>query len=167
MFYFTGDIVIKEEERNNKNRGKFRHFARQVSGSVYDVPEDNRVAFMYEKKCGRDFHVGQISFSLSDLNMKEPGYMFDSEYYPQISFIFVQRDCQGRGYGRLLLEESLKIMKTDQYKRPIRLQSAVDSVGFFEKCGFHTVGEPFDCNQSGSKLFKSLVNMELPSSFLK
>ena len=116
---------------------------------------------MYKTQYGQDFLFGQISFSLPDLNMKEPGTVFDSDYFPQISFMFVHRDFQGQGFGRQLLKQSLKMIKKTEHQRPVRLQSAFDSVGFFQKCGFVTVAEPFDCIHAGSRLFQTLVNMEL------
>lgn len=145
------------EERNNKIRGKFRHLARQVSGEVFDVPEDNKIIFIYD----RNFHVGQLSFSIPELSLKEPGISFDSEYYPQISFMFVHQDFQSCGFGKLMLKQAVSMIKAHCATRPIRLQSALEAVPFFEKCGFEIVNEPIHCFHSGSKLFKTLVNMEL------
>lgn len=156
----SGQVKIQLEEGNNKNRGKFRRFSREVCGAVYDVPEGHKVIFSYEKKNGKTHQTGQMSFSVADLYMKEPEECFDTEYYPQISFLFVHRDFQCQGLGRKLLEEGIKIIKQHCNCRPVRLQSGGDSVGFFEKCGFRAVAEPYQCADSGSRLFRTLTNMQ-------
>ncbi|XP_052776975.1 uncharacterized protein LOC128214511 [Mya arenaria] len=161
VLFNSGPTCIKLEGNVNKNRSKFRHFARQVSGEVFDVPEKNQVIFSYTKQHMKTFQTGQMSFSLADLSMESPEAMFDSEYYPQISFLFVHRDFQCQGFGTLLLNEGLKIVKNHCKSRPVRLQSAQDAVTFFQKCGFQIVGEPIDVMHCGSRLFKTLVNMQL------
>ncbi|XP_060556018.1 uncharacterized protein LOC132716711 [Ruditapes philippinarum] len=157
ILYFQDNIQITLEERNNKVRGKFRHLARQVSREVFDVPEENLILFAYEKQT----HVGQMSFSLPDMSLTDPGVTFDSEYYPQISFMFVLKDFQSMGFGRLMLNQALKMIAEVCSMRPVRLQSAIDAVPFFQKCGFQIVSQPIQCFHSGSRLFKTLVNMEL------
>ncbi|XP_045157214.2 uncharacterized protein LOC123523620 [Mercenaria mercenaria] len=157
LLYCQGNVQLKLEERNNKIRGKFRHLARQVSGEVFDVPEENLIIFVYDKQ----FHVGQLAFSLPDLSLTEPGVSFDSEYYPQLSFMFVHQNFQSCGFGRLMLNHAVNMIKERCKTRPVRLQSAEEAVLFFEKCGFKTVGDPIHCFHSGSRLFKTLVNMEL------
>ena len=117
--------------------------------------------FSYTSKHMHTFQTGQMCFSLADLSMKSPDIMFDSDYYPQIAFLFVHRDFQCQGFGSMLMKESLKMIRHHCSERPVRLQSAIDSVEFFEKCGFHAVAEPFDVMHCGSRLFRTLVNMEL------
>lgn len=157
----AGPVKVKLEERNNRSRSKFRHFSRQVCGEVFDVSDNNQVIFSYEEKYQKSFQTGQMSFSLADLSMVEPEDCFDTEYFPQISFLFVHRDFQCQGFGSLLIKEGIKIIKDHCNFRPLRLQSARDSLGFFEKCGFHIVAEPYECWHTGSRLFKTLVNMQM------
>lgn len=157
LLFAPDKIQLQQEERNNRVRGKFRRLARQVAGEVFDVPEDNKIIFAYEKS----LHVGQISFSLANLLLQEPGHMFDSDYYPQITFMFVLQDFQCYGVGRQMLQQAADMMRKHCPNRPVRLQSAENAVAFFEKCGFKVVSEPIECFHSGSKLFRTLVNMEL------
>lgn len=154
-------MKIKLEERNSKSRGQFRRFARQVCREVFDVPENNKVVFSYENRNSMTLQTGQISFSLADLDMREPETHFDTEFFSQVTFLFVHPDFQMQGYGRLLLQEGLKIMKDHCVSRPVRLQSAWDAVGFFEKCGFKVMSEPLECCHSGTRLFRTLVNMQM------
>ncbi|KAH3697130.1 hypothetical protein DPMN_084617 [Dreissena polymorpha] len=161
ILYQSGDITVKLEERNNNTRGKFRNFSRQVAGEVFDVPENNQVIFAYKTQYTNLVQTGQMCFSCANLNMKNPETLFDSEYYPQVAFLFVHRDFHCQGFGKLLLSEGLKIIKTMSGDRPVRLQSAWNAVGFFEKFGFHMVAKPFETMHGGSNLFKFMVNMEM------
>ena len=95
------------------------------------------------------------------MSLTDPGVTFDSDYYSQITFMFVHQDFQSFGIGRLLLNQTLKMVSAVCSTRPVRLQSAVDAVPFFEKCGFKIVSKPIHCFHSGSRLFKTLINMEL------
>ena len=155
-------MSIKQAKPINKNKAKFRHLARQVSGEVFDVPEDDLILFCFKQEYTNSVLVGQISFSLSDLRKTEPAVNFDSEYYSQISFLFVHKDFQCLGYGKMLMEETLKIIRSHDHCRPIRVQAAEEAVPFFEKLGFYVVGQPIKCVHSGSRLFRTIVNMELP-----
>ena len=159
--FIAGDITIKKAKRDNKNRGKFRHLARQVSGEVFDVPEENVILFIEKQEYSNAVLVGQICFSVADLSLTEPSSCFTTEYFPQISFLFVHKDFQCCGFGRTLMEEAIKVIRSHDQHRPIRLQAGEDAVGFFEKLGFVIQGEPIRCVHSGSRLFRTLVNMEL------
>ena len=164
FFCISGALTITKVSRNNKNRGKFRHLARQISGEVFDVPEDNLIIFATKQEYSNTVLVGQICFSVADLSLTEPANYFDSEYYPQISFLFIHKDFQYCGYGTMLMQEALKIIRSHDSSRPIRVQAAENAVQFFEKLGFSVQGEPVHCVHSGSKLFRTIINMELCQS---
>ncbi|KAL4236745.1 hypothetical protein ACF0H5_005129 [Mactra antiquata] len=155
--YLRGNTEVILENAGYKNKRKFRNLARQVSGEGYDIPDNNEVLFVYEKK----FLAGELCFLHADLSLKEPETCFDSPFFPQISFMFVHQDFQQYGYGKLLLKQALDLINEQSPSRPVRLQSAMNAVSFFEKCGFKVVGEPMQCFPDGSHLFRTLVNMEL------
>ena len=157
----SGDVTIKQAKPINKNKAKFRRLARQVSGEVFDVPEDDLILFCYKQEYTNSVLVGQISFSLSDLRKTEPASHFTTDYFSHISFLFVHKDFQCIGYGKMLMEETMKIIRSHDSSRPIRVQAADEAVPFFEKLGFCVVGEPIKCVHSGSRLFRTIVNMEL------
>ena len=125
------------------------------------MPEDNLILFCFKQEYANSVLVGQISFSLSDQKKTEPACNFDTEYYSQISFLFVHKDFQCLGYGKMLMQEALKIIRSHDQCRPIRVQAAEDAVSFFEKLGFNVVGQPIKCVHSGSKLFRTIINMEM------
>ncbi|XP_021379037.1 uncharacterized protein LOC110466682 [Mizuhopecten yessoensis] len=151
---------VKEEVRNNKNRHRFRQIAREVCGEVFDVPEDNRVLFAYQKHHGKETLIGEISFQLANEKLTSPGVPFVSEYFHQVTFMFVKYDFQGIGIGRRLVSKALKIM-TEKSARPIRVQSAEKAVGFFEKMDFVCQCEPIE-SLCGVNLFRFMYNMERP-----
>ncbi|XP_033738560.1 uncharacterized protein LOC117326068 [Pecten maximus] len=151
---------IKEEIRNNKNRHRFRQLAREVCGEVFDVPEDNRVLFAYQKLRGMETLVGELSFQLANEQLTSPGVTFNSDYFHQVTFMFVKYDFQGMGIGRRLISKVLKIM-TEKSVRPVRVQSAEKAVGFFEKMNFVCQCEPIE-SLCGVHLFRFMYNMERP-----
>ena len=125
------------------------------------MPEDNIIIFATKQEYSNTVLVGQICFSIADLSIREPAVYFYTEYYPQISFLFIHRDFQCSGYGTMLMHEALKIIKSHDSSRPIRVQAAESAVSFFQKLGFTVQGEPIHCVHSGSRLFRTIVNMEL------
>ncbi|XP_048255858.1 uncharacterized protein LOC124111770 [Haliotis rufescens] len=172
-------MEIQLRDRSNKVRYEFRLVAREVTHEVYDVPEDNQVLFAYqfERQTRGPSHVlelaqlsgggrrhqvacGALSFSLADRSMDEAGSMFDSSFYHMITFLFVKPEHQRTGVGRQLMQAALKHMAAHEPSRPVRVESALGAAYFFEKLGFVRVGEPFETVCSGSRLFRSMVNME-------
>lgn len=154
-------IEIKREERTNSNRTKFRKLSREVCGEVCDIPENNYVIFVYEKRPSKVSLIGEISYQFCDLNMDTAGSNFDSEYYSQITFMFIKEDYQLQGIGKKLVENVLNDFKSHDKIRPIRIQSAGRAVGFFEKLGFVKVGNIME-TVCGISVFRFMQNMELP-----
>lgn len=93
--------------------------------------------------------------------MDSPGSNFDSEYYSQITFMFVKEDYQLQGIGKKLVKKVLNEFKSHDKIRPIRIQSAGRAVGFFEKLGFVKVGEIME-TVCGISVFRFMQNMERP-----
>lgn len=142
----------------NRSRPKFRQLSRDVSGEVFDIPEEHQVIFAYETLHGKITLIGAICYKTADSRLTDPDGTFDSEYYHVIAFLFVKGDFQGQGVGRQLLDRALLSMSSVS-SRPIRVQSAERAVAFFEKMGFVQVGQPFE-SMCGPRLFKFLYNME-------
>ncbi|XP_076104461.1 poly [ADP-ribose] polymerase tankyrase-1-like isoform X1 [Mytilus galloprovincialis] len=154
-------VEIKKEGRTNPNRAKFRKLSREVCGEVCDIPENNSVRFVYEKRPSKVSLIGEISYQFCDLKMDSPGSNFDSEYYSQITFMFVKEDYQLQGIGKKLVKKVLNEFKSHDKIRPIRIQSAGRAVGFFEKLGFVKVGEIME-TVCGISVFRFMQNMERP-----
>lgn len=153
----TRVIALKEEPRH-RSRPKFRQLSRDVSGEVYDIPEDHQVIFAYETLHGKTVLIGAICFRIADVQLTEPNTEFDSDFYHVIAFLFVKGDFQDQGIGRRLFEKAVTVMLSTT-KRPIRVQSAERAVGFFEKMGFVQVKPPSE-SMCGPRLFRFLYNME-------
>lgn len=158
MTYISKGQVSFREEPRNRSRPKFRQLSRDVSGEVFDIPEEHQVIFAYERLHGKSTLIGAICYKTADSCMTEPGATFDSEFYHVIAFLFVKGDFQGQGVGRQLLERAVTSMLS-KTSRPIRVQSAERAVSFFEKMGFVQIGQPFE-SMCGPRLFKYLYNME-------
>lgn len=152
-----GKVTFREEPRN-RSRPKFRQLSRDVSGEVFDIPEEHQVIFAYETLHGKSTLIGAICYKTADSRLTEPDSTFDSDYYHVIAFLFVKGDFQCQGVGRQLLDRAVLFMLSVT-RRPIRVQSAERAVAFFEKMGFVQVGQPFE-SMCGPRLFKFLFNME-------
>ena len=76
--------------------------------------------------------------------------------------MFVKKDFQLQGLGRKMVTKALLDIRSHDKTRPIRVQSAGDAVGFFEKLGFVKLGNHLQtiCVIS---LFRIMQNMELPN----
>lgn len=163
LFFFLsfvsnlGKVTFREEPRN-RSRPKFRQLSRDVSGEVFDIPEEHQVIFAYETLHGKCTLIGAICYKTADSRLTEPDSTFDSDYYHVIAFLFVKGDFQCQGVGRQLLDRAVLSMLSVT-RRPIRVQSAERAVAFFEKMGFVQVGQPFE-SMCGPRLFKFLFNME-------
>lgn len=163
LFFFLsfvsnlGKVTFREEPRN-RSRPKFRQLSRDVSGEVFDIPEEHQVIFAYETLHGKSTLIGAICYKTADSRLTEPDSTFDSDYYHVIAFLFVKGDFQCQGVGRQLLDRAVLSMLSVT-RRPIRVQSAERAVAFFEKMGFVQVGQPFE-SMCGPRLFKFLFNME-------
>lgn len=152
-----GKVTFREEPRN-RSRPKFRQLSRDVSGEVFDIPEEHQVIFAYETLHRKSTLIGAICYKTADSRLTEPDSTFDSDYYHVIAFLFVKGDFQCQGVGRQLLDRAVLSMLSVT-RRPIRAQSAERAVAFFEKMGFVQVGQPFE-SMCGPRLFKFLFNME-------
>lgn len=149
-----GKVTFREEPRN-RSRPKFRQLSRDVSGEVFDIPEEHQVIFAYETLHGKSTLIGAICYKTADSRLTEPDSTFDSDYYHVIAFLFVKGDFQCQGVGRQLLDRAVLSMLSVT-RRPIRVQSAERAVAFFEKMGFVQVGN----------LLKACVDLDCLSFFL-
>lgn len=117
-----GKVTFREEPRN-RSRPKFRQLSRDVSGEVFDIPEEHQVIFAYETLHGKCTLIGAICYKTADSRLTEPDSTFDSDYYHVIAFLFVKGDFQCQGVGRQLLDRAVLSMLSVT-RRPIRVQSA-------------------------------------------
>ncbi|KAI8478945.1 hypothetical protein Bbelb_433260 [Branchiostoma belcheri] len=158
-------LVIKEVERNNRNRRTFVQVSRDTCGENFSPGEDNRVFFGYQQHShphgqphfNQPIAVASVLPALPEDNHPSPN--FRSRHYHKLTFLFVKRDFQQMGYGRLMTEHIERAM-TSSLPRPIRVESAAKAVHFFERLGYSTVGEPVECVCAGTFLFRTLQNME-------
>ena len=79
-----------------------------------------------------------------------------------MTFMFVKKDFQLQGLGRKMVTKALLDIRSHDKTRPIRVQSAGDAVGFFEKLGFVKLGNHLQ-TICGISLFRIMQNMELPN----
>ena len=61
----------------------------------------------------------------------------------QLIQMAVEKEFQGRGLGRMLVKELIGFAR-EQEVREILIHSREDVTHFYEKMGFHIVGEPFE-----------------------
>jgi len=61
----------------------------------------------------------------------------------QLIQMAVEREFQGRGIGRMLVEQ-LIIFASENKVQEIQIHARDDVTAFYEQLGFETVGEPFD-----------------------
>ncbi|XP_064604752.1 uncharacterized protein LOC135470002 [Liolophura sinensis] len=156
-------VEIVEELRNSKTRHKFRQLARETSGEIFDIPEENSIIMAYDYMKGKITAVGGITFKLADTNKDKEDKQFLSDFFHHVTFLFVKSDYQGNGIGTRLMEQAK--MGTYLPARAIHVQSAQRAEGFFSKLGFVRCGDPLEIVYSGSHLFRTLINMELKESF--
>eukprot|EP00058_Branchiostoma_floridae_P008095 XP_002593583.1 hypothetical protein BRAFLDRAFT_88156 [Branchiostoma floridae] len=157
-------LIIREVERNNRNRRTFVQVSRDTCGENFSPGEDNRIFFGYQHTHPHEQpHTKQPIAVASVLPAlpedTHPSSNFRSRHYHMLTFLFVKRDFQQMGYGRHMTEHVQRVM-TSSLPRPIRVQSAAKAVHFFEKLGYTAVGEPIECVCAGTFLFRTLQNME-------
>ena len=69
----------------------------------------------------------------------------------------VLKDWRGRGAGRALLEALLDLAGKQRLER-VALSAQTHAIGFYERAGFHVVGEPFmDAGIPHRKMVKELL----------
>ena len=69
----------------------------------------------------------------------------------------VLKDWRGRGVGRALLQTLLELA-TRQGLARVTLSAQIHALGFYERAGFHVVGEPFiDAGIPHRKMVKELT----------
>ena len=69
----------------------------------------------------------------------------------------VLKDCRGLGVGRALLEALLDLAGKQRLER-VALSAQTHAIGFYERAGFHVVGEPFmDAGIPHRKMVKELL----------
>lgn len=163
LFLFLAEYYVKEETRSSKTGHRFRALSREVCGEIFDIPEDNKVIFAYERRNGKETTIGGLCFHPALRTITEPTEDFDSNYFHEITFMFVKGDFQGIHIGTKLFERSIKLMR-ERGNRPVRVQSAEKAVGFFEKMGFTMKSNAQIETMCGVGLFKVIYNMERPLS---
>ena len=57
--------------------------------------------------------------------------------------MWIEPDVENRGLGRQLLSQVLQILRQDRVHE-VTLHARAPVLGFYEKCGFHPVGELFE-----------------------
>ncbi|MBI1292058.1 GNAT family N-acetyltransferase [bacterium] len=83
---------------------------------------------------------------LSDGKPVATGRLFAFEGGGRIGRMAVMREARGLGYGRLIVEALLVEGRLRGWKRFV-LDAQVHAIGFYERCGFHVIGEEhLDCN---------------------
>lgn len=158
-------VEVVEELRNSKTRHKFRQLARETSGEIFDIPEENSIIMAYDYVKGKITAVGGLTFKLADTHYDKEDEQFLSGFFHHVTFLFVKSDYQGNGIGSRLMEQAVQKMRSQLPERPIHVQSGIRAEGFFSKLGFVRCGDPLEIVYSGSHLFRTLVNMELKENF--
>ncbi|KXJ27918.1 uncharacterized protein LOC110232954 [Exaiptasia diaphana] len=146
-------INIYEVANNVKNRRTFRTIARDICGESMEPARDLTIVLFgdlgNETRCVASCRSADESVTDSK----------DRHFYHWIDFLFVHKDFQGHGYGThmvLHMEQMLRL----KLKRPVRVESAERSVGFFQKLGYRLVGRPEMSVFPSCHLFKVLQLME-------
>ncbi|RKS00683.1 GNAT family N-acetyltransferase [Flavobacterium sp. 102] len=74
--------------------------------------------------------------------------LFEDKAQSQIRGMAVLENNQGKGFGRLLVEHSEKILETQNVSL-IWFNARENAVGFYEKMGYEIIGKPFDIPDVG------------------
>ncbi|MEK8180564.1 GNAT family N-acetyltransferase [Flavobacterium buctense] len=74
--------------------------------------------------------------------------LFEDKKQTQIRGMAVLENNQGKGYGRLLVEHSEKILKT-QNTPLIWFNARINAVGFYQKMGYQIIGNSFEIPNVG------------------
>ncbi|XP_032231751.1 uncharacterized protein LOC116614640 isoform X2 [Nematostella vectensis] len=151
-------LHVYEVENSWKNRRTFRAISREICGQSMEPFEGSLVWFgeMIDQPTVKETIVSVGSATPAD---EEQTNHKKRDYCHQIDFLFVNKDYQDKGYGSLMIlgmEEVLRKRK----KRPIKVESAIRSVGFFKKLGYHEVGAQMQCIHPSCHLFSNLQPME-------
>jgi ElaA protein len=86
---------------------------------------------------GRDAASGQL---LACLRLLDPGVRFDE---PSIGRVVTAPEARGRGLGRALMEEGLRLHTTHWPRQANRISAQAHLQGFYQSLGYRTVGAPY------------------------
>lgn len=144
--------------QTNPNRRQFRTVARDSCGETFEPPSTDIIFF----GTVNDNVVAVGSCQVASAERTEEGALadFDTEYAHIINYVFVRPRFQKLGYGGKLVKYMEDWMKSELKGRPLRLQSCRQAVEFFEKLGYHCVGEPVRPVCPGSNRFAELYLMQ-------
>ena len=59
------------------------------------------------------------------------------DLYPWLAALYVEEDCRGNGYGKMLIEHAVKDAGLLGFKN---LYLCTDHIGFYERFGFDFIG---------------------------
>lgn len=76
--------------------------------------------------------------------MKSASNKFHQQHQYQLRGMAVLEDFKGKGYGAALLQEGEKKLRKRETPLLLWFNARDYAVGFYEKYGYHTIGEKFD-----------------------
>lgn len=126
-----------------------KHFEELSGAEVYEMLKARSAVFMMEQEI-RYLDMDDVDYRSFHCFLVEQGAIVaylrafvDSEQ-PQVFHIGrVLTTRRGIGLGRELMERSMEILRRENGCRKIVLHSQNGAVGFYEKLGFHPVGDEF------------------------
>lgn len=74
-------------------------------------------------------------FLKCEMNGALVGFILIKDYW-NLSDMFVLPECHGKGAGKALFAEAVKICRTEGEGKPIRSNSSLNAVGFYRSLGF-------------------------------
>ena len=126
-----------------------KHFKDLTIEELYDILRLRAEVFVVEQDCpyqdldGRDRNAWHVW-------LEESGkavaclrvFMFD-ELHSQIGRVVTSLDVRGKGAGRLIMEEGVKIAEEHFPDFPILIHAQAYATGFYEKFGFRISSDAF------------------------
>ena len=109
--------LINDFRSTNFTLHQFKNFILHENNTIIYVLENNN------NLCA----AGTILF--------EKKFIHNFSIYAHIEDIIVKKECQGKGLGKLLLENLIKICKKEKVYK-ILLDCETNLINFYEKCGF-------------------------------
>ena len=126
----------------------FKHFEELSGAEVYEILKARSAVFMMEQEI-RYLDMDDVDYRSLHCFLVEQGAIVAylrafADATPQVFHIGrVLTTRRGIGLGRELMEKSMETLRKETDCRKIVLHSQIDAVGFYEKLGFHPVGDEF------------------------